>query len=145
MTIQSDLRTATNRIVTARTALAQAELSRLSRRADVANAEANLTHARTYLMAQPEAGANDHQRRAYTVQSLDGRNAYAVTRNRHGVWRCDCPAYRHRPITGVVGGPLCKHIIAAQQVAEPTRPRPVLVGTGPNGRYTIDDFNRDVF
>lgn len=70
MTIQTDLRTITDRIQSARAALAQAELDRLSRRADVANAEANLNHTRTCLMAQPEAGSNEATRRAYAQTQL---------------------------------------------------------------------------
>lgn len=91
------------------------------------------------------AGRVAGQGDTYTVHSLDGRRAYTVTRNQHNVWRCTCPAYQYNPITGIVGGPLCKHIIAAQQTAETARPRPAIVGPGPNGRYTLADANRDLF
>ncbi len=65
MNLQADFRNVTNRVIAARNELMKAELERIGRRFEVANAEANLDHTRIYLMAQPEAGSNDHQRRAY--------------------------------------------------------------------------------
>jgi hypothetical protein len=67
MTLTTDFRTVTDRIQTARNMLAKAEVDRLSRRAAAANAEANLDHTRTYLMALPAAGTNDTARRAYAA------------------------------------------------------------------------------
>lgn len=71
MTLQTALRDVTDNIKSARNLLAKAEVTRIQARASAVNAEANLDHTRTYLMAQPEAGSNEAQRRAYAQAKLD--------------------------------------------------------------------------
>lgn len=65
MTIQTDLRTVTNRIQTAREALLAAETRRILAKRDVAQSETALDVARRSLMARSDAGPNDTARRAY--------------------------------------------------------------------------------
>ena len=65
MTIQTDFRSVTDRIIAARAALAEAEEDRIMARLDLAKAEADLDVARRRLMISPDAGTNDTARRAY--------------------------------------------------------------------------------
>jgi len=65
MTLQSDFREVTDRIQRTRKYIVEAEAARLRHRAVVADAEARLAIARNRAMADPAAGTNETQRRAY--------------------------------------------------------------------------------
>lgn len=70
MTIQSDLRTVTDRIIAARAALAEAEEARIMARLDMVKVWVpDLDIERRRLMASPDAGTNDTARRAYADHS----------------------------------------------------------------------------
>mgnify|MGYP003621892073 CR=1 FL=1 len=72
MSIQSDLQAVTSEIITARTALAEAEKARVMQRHELTQAEARLSAARVALMARSDAGTNDTARRAYAERELAG-------------------------------------------------------------------------
>ena len=65
MTIQSDLRDVTDRIIIHRFDVARAENAVLAARHTRFVAEADLAVSRAALMASPDAGSNEAQRRAY--------------------------------------------------------------------------------
>ncbi len=67
MTLQSDLRSITDRIQAARRSLSDAEQDRLMARHDLTVAEAALETERRRLMTMPDAGTNDTARRVYAA------------------------------------------------------------------------------
>jgi hypothetical protein len=69
MTLQTDFRNVTNRIQRTRKHIVEAETERLRRRAVVTDAETRLTIARNRAMADPAAGTNETQRRAYADEA----------------------------------------------------------------------------
>lgn len=80
--MQDALEAATDDIITARQELARLEMERLYDRQNVTIAEADLAMARLALMASPEAGKNETERRAYAdAQTSEYRAALATAEN----------------------------------------------------------------